>query len=67
MVVVDPGLFVKTERLLLRPLRMEDADDVLEMRRHPEVMMHTSTLPSDNIEATKAWIQGVRGNFSYLK
>ncbi|EMD85797.1 hypothetical protein COCC4DRAFT_34679 [Bipolaris maydis ATCC 48331] len=58
MVVVDPGLFVKTERLLLRPLRIEDADDVLEMRRHPEVMIHTSTLPSDNIEATKAWIQG---------
>jgi RimJ/RimL family protein N-acetyltransferase len=62
MVVVDPKIFAKTERLLLRPLRLEDADDVLLMRKHPEVMMHTSTLPSDDIESTKAWIQGVRAS-----
>lgn len=57
--MVDPNLSVQTERLLLRPLRLEDAEDVLLMRRHPEVMMHTSILPSDNMESTKAWIQGV--------
>ncbi|KAI4682148.1 uncharacterized protein J4E88_005037 [Alternaria novae-zelandiae] len=58
MVVVDPQIFARTERLLLRPLRLEDAEDVLLMRKHPEVMKHTSLLPSDDLEGTKAWIQG---------
>jgi hypothetical protein len=60
MVVVDPKIFARTERLLLRPLRLEDAEDVVLMRKHPEVMMHTSILPSDDIEKTRDWIQGVR-------
>jgi RimJ/RimL family protein N-acetyltransferase len=59
-VVVDPNIFARTERLLLRPLRAEDAEDILLMRKHPEVMKHSSILPSDDIEGTKAWIQGVR-------
>ncbi|USP77558.1 hypothetical protein yc1106_04832 [Curvularia clavata] len=58
MVVVDPRITVKTERLLLRPLKIQDADDVFLMRRHPEVMKHTSLRPSDDLETTKAWIQG---------
>lgn len=41
MVVVDSNIFVKTERLLLRPLKLEDAEDVLLMRKDPEVMKHT--------------------------
>lgn len=41
MVVVDPDIVVRTERLLLRPLAIEDAADVLLMRKHPEVMKHT--------------------------
>lgn len=65
MVIVDPSISVKTERLLLRPLKIQDADDVLLMRRHPEVMMHTSMSPSDDIETTKAWIRGVRFSFSF--
>jgi hypothetical protein len=40
-------------------LRLEDAEDVLLMRKHPEVMKHSSILPSDDIEGTKSWIQGV--------
>jgi RimJ/RimL family protein N-acetyltransferase len=59
-VVVDPKLFAKTERLLLRPLRVEDAEDVVLMRKHPEVMKHTSILPSDDMERTREWIRGVR-------
>ena len=59
MVVVDPKIFARTERLLLRPLRLEDAEDILLMRKHPEVMIHTPILPSDDIDSTKAWIQGV--------
>ncbi|CAO2652222.1 Nn.00g005050.m01.CDS01 [Neocucurbitaria sp. VM-36] len=69
MVVVDPKIVVKTERLLLRPLTLDDAADVLLMRKHPEVMKHTSLRASDNIETTKAWIQGcfnspINWNFS---
>jgi RimJ/RimL family protein N-acetyltransferase len=60
MVVVDPKISARTERLLLRPLRLEDAEDVVLMRKHPEVMMHTSILPSDDIEKTRDWVQGVR-------
>jgi hypothetical protein len=41
MVIVDPAVVVKTGRLLIRPLVMQDAEDVLLMRRDPEVMMHT--------------------------
>lgn len=59
MVVVDPKLFARTERLLLRPLRLDDAEDILLMRSHPECMKHTSLLPSDDLESTKSWIQGV--------
>ncbi|KAJ4310156.1 hypothetical protein N0V94_008583 [Neodidymelliopsis sp. IMI 364377] len=58
MVVVDPRIVATTERLLLRPLKLEDAEDVVLMRKHPEVMKHTSILPSDNLEKTKQWIQG---------
>jgi hypothetical protein len=59
-VVVDPNIFARTHRLLLRPLRLEDAEDVVLMRKHSDVMMHTSILPSDDIEKTRDWIQGVR-------
>ncbi|KAF9701615.1 hypothetical protein EKO04_001126 [Ascochyta lentis] len=58
MVVVDPRTVARTERLLLRPLKLEDAEDVVLMRKHPEVMKHTSILPSDDLEKTRQWIQG---------
>ncbi|KAF1963375.1 acyl-CoA N-acyltransferase [Byssothecium circinans] len=58
MVVVDPKITARTERLLIRPLTLEDAEDVVLMRSHPEVMKHTSILPSTDIEKSKAWIQG---------
>lgn len=41
MVVVDPKITAETERLLVRPLKMEDAGDILLMRSQPEVMEHT--------------------------
>ena len=41
MVVVDPKIVVRSERLLLRALTIDDAADVLLMRKHPEVMKHT--------------------------
>jgi RimJ/RimL family protein N-acetyltransferase len=41
MVVVDPKITAETERLLIRPLAMADAEDIVLMRRDPEVMKHT--------------------------
>jgi RimJ/RimL family protein N-acetyltransferase len=41
MVVVDPMITAKTERLLLRPLATEDVEDIVLIRSHPEVMMQT--------------------------
>jgi hypothetical protein len=41
MVVVDPKYVARTERLLIRPLVMQDAEDVLLMRSNAEVMKHT--------------------------
>ncbi|OAL43870.1 acyl-CoA N-acyltransferase [Pyrenochaeta sp. DS3sAY3a] len=69
MVIVEPNIVAQSERLLLRPLRAEDAEDVLLMRKHPEVMKHTSIRSSDDIDKTRAWIQGcfdspVNWNFS---
>ncbi|ORY00600.1 GNAT domain-domain-containing protein [Clohesyomyces aquaticus] len=58
MVVVDPSITAKTERLLLRPLRMDDAADIVLMRENPEVMLHTPTLPSSDLSSCQAWIQG---------
>lgn len=74
MVVVGPNVFAKTERLLLRPLKLDDAEDVVLMRKDPEVMKHTYVihkkclrrftyqssplLPNDDLECTKEWIRG---------
>ncbi|PVI00124.1 acyl-CoA N-acyltransferase [Periconia macrospinosa] len=58
MVVVDPSITATTERLLIRPLRMEDAEDVMLMRSQPEIMKHTPLLPSADVEVSKAWVQG---------
>jgi RimJ/RimL family protein N-acetyltransferase len=41
MVVVDPKYVVRTERLLLRPMKLEDAEDVVLLRKNAEVMKHT--------------------------
>lgn len=41
MVIVDPKYVARTERLLLRPLRLDDAEDVVLMRSDPEVMKHS--------------------------
>lgn len=41
MVIVEPNIVARSQRLLLRPLLAEDAEDVLLMRKHPEVMKHT--------------------------
>jgi RimJ/RimL family protein N-acetyltransferase len=41
MVIVEAKWVARTERLRLRPLSLDDAEDVVLMRRDPEVMKHT--------------------------
>jgi hypothetical protein len=41
MVIVDAKWVARTERLRLRPLTLDDAEDVVLMRKDPEVMKHT--------------------------
>lgn len=41
MVVVDSKYAARTVRLLIRPLKLEDAEDVVLMRKDAEVMKHT--------------------------
>jgi hypothetical protein len=41
MVIVDSKYVARTVRLLIRPLRLDDAADIVLMRRDPEVMKHT--------------------------
>ncbi|KAF2478075.1 acyl-CoA N-acyltransferase [Lindgomyces ingoldianus] len=58
MVVVDPSIIARSERLLIRPLVMDDAEDIVLMRSNPEVMKHTPLKPTNDIEKSKEWIQG---------
>jgi RimJ/RimL family protein N-acetyltransferase len=41
MVVVDPQIRVESQRLLLRPLVMDDAAAIRLIRSDPETMLHT--------------------------
>ncbi|KAF2802126.1 acyl-CoA N-acyltransferase [Mytilinidion resinicola] len=46
----------RTKRLLIRPLRLDDANDVFLMRSNPEVMEFTSALPSTDIQKSRDWV-----------
>lgn len=58
MVIVDPKYVARTERLLLRPLRLDDAEDVVLMRSDPEVMKHSPLVVTGDLQKTIDWIQG---------
>lgn len=47
---------IRTERLLLRPARPEDAEAMFEVLSDPEAMRFWSTPPHESIERTRAWI-----------
>jgi RimJ/RimL family protein N-acetyltransferase len=36
----DNSIFIETERLILRPLRLEDVDDLLEYQSHPDIVRY---------------------------
>jgi RimJ/RimL family protein N-acetyltransferase len=49
---------VTTERLVLRPMTLEDAPEMHAILSDPEAMRYWSTLPHDSLEVTETWVAG---------
>ena len=49
-------MLIETERLVLRPMRMSDADDLFDVFSHPKAMKYWSTLPYTEIAQMQAHI-----------
>lgn len=47
---------IRTRRLLMRPLRLEDAPDVFLMRSSTAVMTFTPSIPETDVEQSREWI-----------
>lgn len=45
-----------TDRLLLKPLTVEDAQDVYELNSDPEVLKYTGDLPFDDLSAARQFL-----------
>lgn len=57
-ILPQPSKAFKTDRLLLRPITVEDVAEFHVLRTQPEVMIHTSSgLPDKDIDATLKWTQ----------
>ncbi|MBE5816019.1 MAG: GNAT family N-acetyltransferase [Clostridiales bacterium] len=58
----------ETERLMLRPLTLEDAADVFEWTGDPEVNRYMPYPVHPNMDATKEWIRSIKpenGEFAF--
>lgn len=47
---------IRTERLLLRPARHDDAEAMHEVLSHPTAMLYWSSLPHATLDETREWI-----------
>ncbi|OCK85166.1 acyl-CoA N-acyltransferase [Lepidopterella palustris CBS 459.81] len=54
--VADKEVEIRTRRLVLRPLRLEDAPDVFLLRSSATVMRFTPSLPDNDVEQSREWI-----------
>jgi RimJ/RimL family protein N-acetyltransferase len=52
---------IRTARLLLRRARVEDLADIHSVMSDPAVMRFWSTLPHDDIEQTRVWLNAMIG------
>lgn len=52
-------IYIKTERLIIRPLRLEDAESMLEYAKDPETTLYVSWDPHQSIEDSKNFISSV--------
>ena len=50
---------IETERLILRPVTMDDAQDFFEMDSNPNVHKYLGNNPVKTIEQSKAWIEDI--------
>ena len=60
---------LETERLLLRPLALSDAEDVFEYAGDPMVSQYMPYQPHPNVEATKEWLSQIKpedGEFAFV-
>lgn len=48
--------------LVIRPVRLSDAQDINEMRRQKEVRAHTLALPTETIEFTEGFLRSMGGD-----
>lgn len=54
-----PFPVLTTDRLLLRKLTLEDAEEILVQRSHPTIQKFIKREPAKNIEDAKAWLEMV--------
>ncbi len=47
---------------IIRPVRIEDADQINELRRQPNVMEYTLGLPSERVTANRQFVEGLGPN-----
>ncbi len=60
---------LETERLLLRPLRLDDAEDVFEWTGDPLVNRYMPYPVHQNIDVTRQWISSIKpenGEFAFV-
>lgn len=57
---------IETERLILRPIRIEDAQDVFEWASDPEVNKYMPYPLHDNIHKAEEWINSLAGQNQFV-
>jgi len=54
---------IETEKLLLRKVTLDDAEDLLSSASDPEVARHTTWEPYDSIEQVRSFLRSVIENY----
>ena len=57
---------IQTPRLLLRPMTIEDADDLFLLRSDPETWRYVPIKPDKTVAQTRKWIRKIRDTYNNL-
>lgn len=52
-------ILIETERLILRPVTLDDTQDFFEMDSNPNVHKYLGNNPVKSIDQSKAWIEDI--------